>query len=125
MDHAVDVPRSNMVPVPVGDEEEQPDISGRVLNCIITAPLVESLHRFEPLPELLYALRDAIGLIVRCTSSAVFFIKTYLPGILLFHHVSKAVMVAIAPKGVLIDLDVSKLAETPSRQFESIGTPLF
>ncbi|KAF6834573.1 hypothetical protein CPLU01_04858 [Colletotrichum plurivorum] len=48
LDHTVETPGADDL------------VDNKVLDCTVVAPLGESLHRFETVPELLQALRDAV-----------------------------------------------------------------
>lgn len=120
VDPAVKIPRNETLPT--GDTGQPSDM---VFNCTIMEPLGESLHRFESIAELLYALRDA----VRAHRSL------YLVGGILRRDISPGNIIIPShnvvpggnnvPKGVLIYLDVAGLAQMPSKQFESVVAPLF
>ncbi|KAJ6035930.1 hypothetical protein N7540_000209 [Penicillium herquei] len=79
-----------------------PKSEEKVLKFIVVVPLGKSLHRFESIPGLLYALRDALK-----------------------GHRSFAEENPEETRDFLIDLDLATPVTSPSKQFESVGTAPF
>ncbi|KAK1834111.1 hypothetical protein QBC39DRAFT_301414 [Podospora conica] len=89
----------------------------KIFTCIVVSPLGESLHRFQTVPELLLALRDAIRAHRSLYQDAGILHQDICPG--------NIITPIWEDGGILIDLDSAKMASEPGKQFEGIGTPPF
>ncbi|KAK3374518.1 hypothetical protein B0T24DRAFT_528605, partial [Lasiosphaeria ovina] len=97
----------------------------RLLSCVVTSPLGESLHRANSVPDLLFALRDAIRAHRSLYQEGEILHRDVCPGNIIIPLGGTAKRNAADPRGVLIDLGMAREQSVPAKEFESTGTRPF
>ncbi|KAK7397539.1 hypothetical protein QQX98_013095 [Neonectria punicea] len=117
LDHTVEAPWASNI-------KHGRMIGNKILNCIVVTPLGESLHRFQTVPELLAALRDAVKAHRTLYQDGEVLHQDVCPGNIIIPS-GGAKGATTDSRGVMIDLDMAKMVSEPGKQFEAIGTPPF
>lgn len=105
-----------------GNSKNGESSKNKILSCIVVLPLGRSLHRFETIPELLKAFRDAIKGHRSLYQDGRILHQDICPGNIIITS-SDSQGEAADPKGVLIDLDTAReLSAGPGKQFQGVGT---
>lgn len=97
----------------------------KIFACTVVTPAGRSLHRYESIPEVLYALRDAVKAHRSLYQDGRILHRDINPSNIIIPSYSSTSDATDAARGVLIDFDMAKENSEPHQPHQAVGTCIF
>lgn len=97
----------------------------KIFACTVVTPGGRSLHRYESIPEVLYALRDAVKAHRSLYQDGRILHRDINPSNIIIPSYSSTRDGSDAARGVLIDFDMAKENSEPHQPHQAVGTYIF
>lgn len=108
-------------------EFSDPSMGGdsKIFVCTVVTPEGRSLHRYESIPEVLYALRDAVKAHRSLYQDGRILHRDINPSNIIIPSYSSTRDATDPARGVLIDFDMAKENSEPHQPHQAVGTYIF